>query len=137
MSSCFYGFPIVAYVSLALENDKTTALESVQKYCRDTSVETDIFAEEILPDEKHRPLWQKVIELIYSGNVSILIVPSLEHIAGNNPKFLSAFLTLLKIKSVRLKSLAEGIDSQRHSRTKILSRLPMAADSVVKSSDLH
>ena len=123
MSSCFYGFQIVAYISLALENDKSAAFESVQEYCRNTLVETDIFAEEILPEEKDRPLWQKVLELVEQGEVSMIVVPSLEHIAGNDSKSLSSFLTFLKINNVRLKSLADGVDSQHNSHLKILSRL--------------
>ena len=120
MSSCFFALPIVAYISLALENDKSAAFDSVQEYCRHTSVETDIFAEEILPQAKERPLWQKVLNLVDCNEVSMIVVPSLNHIAGRDSKSLFSFLNLLKIKSVRLKSLAEGIDSQRDSHLKIL-----------------
>lgn len=122
MSSCFYGFPIVAYISLALENDKSAAFASVQEYCRNTSVETDIFAEEILPEEKDRPLWQQVVDLVERSEVSMIVVPSLQHIAGKDSKSMSSFLTFLKINNVRLKSLAEGVDSQHDSHLKILSR---------------
>ncbi|HEY8272048.1 MAG TPA: recombinase family protein [Pseudobdellovibrionaceae bacterium] len=123
MSSCFYGFPIVAYISLALENEKSSAFKSVQEYCRNTSVETDLFAEEMLPEENDRPLWQKILDLVERNEISMIVVPSLKHISGKDSKSLSSFLTLLKIKSIRLKSIAEGIDSQRDSRLKILSHL--------------
>jgi len=131
--SYFYGFPIVAYVSLGLENDKFT-LGSVQDYCRETMVESEIFAEEILPDEKDRPLWQKVLDLIEREEVSMLVVPNLTHIAGNDSKSLSTFLTFLKIKGVRLKSLSEGIDSQPNSRAEILSKLKNSEKPVADSS---
>lgn len=123
MSSCFYGFPIVAYISLALENDRSAAFESVQEYCRNTLVETDLFAEEMLPEENDRPLWQKILDLVERNEISMIVVPSLKHIAGNDSKSLSSLLTLLEIKSVRLKSLAEGIDSKQDSHLKILSHL--------------
>jgi hypothetical protein len=123
LSSCFYGFPIVAYISLALENDKSTAFESIQEYCRNTPVETDIFAEDILPEEKDRPLWQQVLDLVERNDVSMIVVPSLKHVAGNDSKSMSSFLTFLKINNVRLKSLGEGVDSQRDSHLKILSLL--------------
>jgi len=134
--SYFYGFPIVAYVSLGLENDKSV-LSSVQDYCRDTMVESEIFAEEVLPHEKERPLWQKVLDLIEREEISMLVVPDLTHIAGNDSKSLSAFLTFLKIKGVRLKSLAEGMDSQRNSRAEIISKLKNGGHKPNANLDLH
>jgi len=135
MTHYFYGFPIVAYVSLGIESDKSV-LSSIQDYCHETKVETEIFAEKALPHKKDRPLWQKVLELIEREEVSMLVVPKLTHIAGNNSKSLSAFLTFLKIKGVRLKSLTERVDSQRDSRAEILLKLK-DSDKPVSDSGLQ
>lgn len=121
--SHFYGFPIVAYVSLALDDENSSQLNTIKDYCRQAQVETEIYAEDALPEEKYRPFWQKVLDLIERNDVSLVVVPSLKHIAGRDLEGVSSFLTLLKIKGVRLKSLAEGIDSQRDSRKDILGKL--------------
>jgi DNA invertase Pin-like site-specific DNA recombinase len=106
-----FNFPfssrIIAYASLFSTEANTSALESLNEFCRSTPLEVDIFAEEIFPDEQNRPLWQKILNLIDERKISVLVIPNLFHIAGNDAKALSSALDLLKAKGVTLQVLSD------------------------------
>jgi DNA invertase Pin-like site-specific DNA recombinase len=113
---CFFT-QTVGYASLAL-ND--SGLVRLQKYFQKVPFETEIAAEGVHPNWVCRPIWSQILELIGHKAITTLVVPSLEHIAGEDYTALADVLKLLRLKGVRLRSLAEWIDNSRQSDSQIL-----------------
>jgi DNA invertase Pin-like site-specific DNA recombinase len=114
--SCCYS-PVMGYASLAL---KDSGLSKLNKYFQKIPFETEIVGEDIYPTAECRPVWNEVLELIERQALTTLVIPSLLHVAGDDFTSLANFLSLLRLKGVRLKSLAEGVDSSRLPGNEIL-----------------
>ena len=78
---------VIAYASLSkkLKNSKNTYKKLIQ-HCKNLDEPCDIYAEEADPNSSTRNLWDHVIQRIKSGEVKVLIVPNVFHIAGNSQK---------------------------------------------------
>jgi DNA invertase Pin-like site-specific DNA recombinase len=126
--STYVFAPTVGYASLATARS-ADALDLLNSWCRQLSGESEILAEEILPTELNRPLWNKIMIQIELGTVKTVIVPSLFHLAGGNMIALSHLLSFFDVHGVNLKSLAEVIDSRRISKNDIVLQLIEDLDS--------
>jgi hypothetical protein len=113
---CFFT-QTVGYASLAL-ND--SGLIRLQKYFQNIPFETEIAAEGVHPKEECRPIWSQILESIERHAITTLVVPSLEHLADDDYAALADVLKLLRLKGVRLRSLAERVDNSRQTSNQIL-----------------
>jgi len=111
--------PVLGYASLALADQ---GLERLQKYLRKIPFETDTIAEGVCPCEEVRPVFNEVLALIERRAITTLVVPSLRHLTGNDLEALAKVLRLFRLRGVRLKSLAEWVDSSRLSDREIMIR---------------
>jgi len=115
---------MLAYASIAASNpNHESDLDLLRRWCCRIPVETEILAEEVHPSEHHRPLWNQVLAQIEQGTLTMLIVPSLFHIAGEDYIALSKALIFLRAHGVTIKSISEIIDSRRDSNHEIIMRL--------------
>lgn len=89
-------------------------------YCEQRFYPIEILAEKIHPEANARPIWAEIKRRIINGDVTLLIIPSLYHVAGSNLAKLSDFLRRLEIEKVKLISLKDDIDTDRFSRDQIL-----------------
>ena len=92
----------IAYVSLAV-NPKGHDLERTRQYCMKLPFQVDLFAEEIHPNSKDRPLFQEVLDRIEEEDVSMLILPNRYHLNGDKPDqmaYLTRFLDLCGVELV-------------------------------------
>ena len=93
---------VIAYASLSkkLKNSKNTYKKLIQ-HCKNLDEPCDIYAEEADPNSSTRNLWDHVIQRIKSGEVKVLIVPNVFHIAGNSQK-LQPVLSLCETNQTKL-----------------------------------
>jgi DNA invertase Pin-like site-specific DNA recombinase len=80
----------------------------------------EILTEEIHPRERGSKVWSEVLCQIESGQIKTLVVPRLSHIIGNDFIGLSKFLSYLRSKGAKLRSIQEFIDSDRESHQDIV-----------------
>lgn len=111
--------PLVAYTSAAGACAQSDA-NLLKLWVSKIPMEIDIFAEEIDPLAKERPLWSALLMEVERGRIKTLVVPSLFHIAGADVVVLAKVLTFLKANRVTLKTLTELVDSRRDSKSDIL-----------------
>jgi DNA invertase Pin-like site-specific DNA recombinase len=94
----------------------------LKSYCEQRFYPIEILSEKIHPESKARPIWIEIKRRIKKGDVTLLIIPSLYHVAGSNLAKLSDFLRLLEIERVKLISLKDDVDTERFSRDQILNQ---------------
>ena len=92
----------------------------LKSFCEQRFYPIEILSEKIHPESKARPIWVEIKRRIKKGDVTLLIIPSLYHVAGSNLAKLSDFLRLLEIERVKLISLKDDVDTDRFSRDQIL-----------------
>lgn len=73
-----------------------------REYCMSLPFQVDIFAEEIHPNSKVRPLFQEILDRIANDEVSMLIVPSRYHLSGDKRDQMEHLLRLLTQNGVEL-----------------------------------
>jgi len=91
----------IAYVSLAV-NPNGSDLEKTRKYCMDLPFQVDLFAEEVHPNSKDRPLFQEVLDRIEEEDVSMLILPNRYHLNGDKPDQMAYLTRFLDLNGVDL-----------------------------------
>jgi DNA invertase Pin-like site-specific DNA recombinase len=118
----FYS-PVVAYASFDVRSNSVgdSDFEYLQRFCLKHPFPIELLAESASQDGK-RIFWNQILDEIERGGVTTLIVPSLQHIAGDNELGLLRLLTFLKEHRVKLRSLKENVNSHKLSRRDILSR---------------
>ena len=107
----------------------------LKSYCEQRFYPIEILSEKIDPESKVRPFWIEIKRRIKKGDVTLLIIPSLYHVAGSNLAKLSDFLRLLEIERVKLISLKDDIDSDRFSRDQILKQFATSQFSQMAQSN--
>ena len=80
----------------------------------------EIVAEAVHPKSPHRPEWHELIKRIRNNEITLIILPSLFHVAGHDIAQLSDFLALLEMNDVKLLTLKERINTDRLSRSQTL-----------------
>jgi hypothetical protein len=98
----------------------------LKSYCEQRFYPIEILSEKIHPDSKTRPIWIEIKRRIKKGDVTLLIIPSLYHVAGSDLAKLSDFLRLLEIEKVKLISLKDDVDTDRFPRAQILKQFATA-----------
>lgn len=129
LSSSFHSCPTVIGYSVmsSRRNKRRSDFDILRNYVMKTPIEFDLFAEEIHPDSPDRPMWKEVLSLIESGQVRMLVVPRLRHIADDDPQTLTLFLKVIRKYRVALVSLKEKIDSRRDSQNEIIGHFSRSA----------
>ena len=112
----------------------------LKSYCEQRFYPIEILSEKIDPESKVRPIWIEIKRRIKKGDVTLLIIPSLYHVAGPNLAKLSDFLRRLEIERVKLISLKDDVDTDRFSRDQILkqfatSQFSQMAQSISQSKE--
>ena len=107
----------------------------LKSFCEQRFYPIEILSERIHPESKARPIWIEIKRRIKKGDVTLLILPSLYHVAGSNLAKLSDFLRLLEIERVKLISLKDDIDSDRFSRDQILKQFATSQFSQIAQSN--
>ena len=107
----------------------------LKSFCEQRFYPIEILSERIHPESKARPIWIEIKRRIKKGDVTLLILPSLYHVAGSNLAKLSDFLRLLEIERVKLISLKDDIDSDRFSRDQILKQFATSQFSQMAQSN--
>lgn len=102
-SSLIFSSRVIAYVPMSLKDpDEVSDLKKVKEYCAKLPMKVEIFAEEIHPDKSRRPLFEKLYHLIRYGDVSLLIVPSMNNVVANTQQDRKHFLDFLEQHQVKL-----------------------------------
>ena len=107
----------------------------LKSFCEQRFYPIEILSERIHPESKARPIWIEIKRRIKKGDVTLLILPSLYHVAGSNLAKLSDFLRLLEIERVKLISLKDDIDTDRFSRDQILKQFATSQFSQMAQSN--
>ncbi len=107
----------------------------LKSFCEQRFYPIEILSERIHPESKARPIWIEIKRRIKKGDVTLVIIPSLYHVAGSNLAKLSDFLRLLEIERVKLISLKDDIDSDRFSRDQILKQFATSQFSQMAQSN--
>ena len=111
-SSCFYCSRKIAYVSLvANPGSLISDLEMTREYCMSLPFQVDLFAEEIHPNSKVRPLFQEILDRIANDEVSMLIVPSRYHLSGDKRDQMAYLSRFLNHNGVELVCTAKVVPS--------------------------
>ena len=92
----------------------------LQAHCEVRFHPVELISEPAHPESSDRPLWDDLVGRVKNDEITLLILPSLIHVAGKNIAQLSDFLALLERHQVKLLTLKERIDSDRSSRSQIL-----------------
>ena len=107
----------------------------LKSFCEQRFYPIEILSERIHPESKARPIWIEIKRRIKKGNVTLVIIPSLYHVAGSNLAKLSDFLRLLEIERVKLISLKDDVDTDRFSRDQILKQFATSQFSQIAQSN--
>lgn len=107
----------------------------LKSFCEQRFYPIEILSERIHPESKARPIWIEIKRRIKKGNVTLVIIPSLYHVAGSNLAKLSDFLRLLEIERVKLISLKDDVDTDRFSRDQILKQFATSQFSQMAQSN--
>lgn len=107
----------------------------LKSFCEQRFYPIEILSERIHPESKARPIWIEIKRRIKKGDVTLLILPSLYHVAGSNLAKLSDFLRLLEIERVKLISLKDDVDTDRFSRDQILKQFATSQFSQMAQSN--
>ena len=92
----------------------------LQAHCEARFHPVELLSEPTHPESYDRPVWDDLVGRVKNDEITLLILPSLIHVAGKNIAQLSDFLALLERHQVKLLTLKERIDSDRLSRSQIL-----------------
>jgi DNA invertase Pin-like site-specific DNA recombinase len=125
---------VIGYASLS--KSPRTGLRDFQwlrNYTMKIPALVELLAEEVHPSSLNRPMWNEVLTSIEGGHVKLLIVPSLFHIAACDIGAMSDVLAFLTMHGVHLKSLKEGIDSRRQTRSEIMMTFKQSVLSIVRA----
>ena len=107
----------------------------LKSFCEQRFYPIEILSERIHPESKARPIWIEIKRRIKKGDVTLVIIPSLYHVAGSNLAKLSDFLRLLEIERVKLISLKDDVDTDRFSRDQILKQFATSQFSQMAQSN--
>lgn len=111
----------VAYAFISPTDPRNSSdLELLRHWCKGSNHNMEILTEEIHPRERGSKVWSEVLCQIESGQIKTLVVPRLSHIIGNDFIGLSKFLSYLRSKGAKLRSIQEFIDSDRESHQDIV-----------------
>jgi DNA invertase Pin-like site-specific DNA recombinase len=117
---------IVGYCSLEQgffgANDSDHAL--LNEFCLSLVDDSEIFAEEISPESKTRPMWAQLMHGLNNRSFSEVIFPSLFHIAGINATKTRAFLEFAALNGIRVRTLREQFDTDHDGTEAMLAHLP-------------
>ncbi len=92
----------------------------LQAHCEVRFHTVELVSEPAHPESSDRPVWDDLVRRVKNDEITLLILPSLFHVAGKNIAQLSDFLAFLEKHQVKLLTLKERIDSDRFSRSQIL-----------------
>ena len=92
----------------------------LKEYCSQKFYPLEVLSEQRHPEAELRPVWQDLQARIEKSEVTLLILPTLFHIAGSNLAKLSGFLKILETRGVKLIVLKGEIDSDKLSRSQML-----------------
>lgn len=117
----------VAYAFVSPSDPRSRSdLDLLRHWCAGCRDFVEILTEEVHPRERGSKIWSEVLCRIESGGIKTLIVPSLFHIVGNDFIALSKFLTYLKTKGARIRSIREFIESDRYPHQDIVANFYQA-----------
>ena len=92
----------------------------LQSHCEARFYPVELVSEPAHPESSDRPVWDDLVGKVKNDQITLLILPSLFHVAGKDIAQLSDVLALLEKHQLKLLTLKERIDSDRFSRSQIL-----------------